>query len=114
MTKISNKQKIKFWQSRLRQLETVEFPPALHRVGQAGVGGDWHENAEYEDAERQVEIIKSSPTKSDIWFCGHYMYIYINFSDSLELNKSCLTASLKCNHDHSTDQTSLWRQSCWH
>ncbi len=59
MTKKSNQAKIKFWQTKLKKLEAVELPRALVRAGTAGVGGDWHENAEFEDAERQVEVIRS-------------------------------------------------------
>jgi transcription elongation GreA/GreB family factor len=46
------------WKEVLKQLQEQELPKAKTRVGLAGVGGDWHENAEFEDAERQLEVIE--------------------------------------------------------
>lgn len=46
------------WKQVLKQLQEEELPKAKQRVGLAGVGGDWHENAEFEDAERQLEVIE--------------------------------------------------------
>lgn len=46
------------WKEVLKQLQDIELPKAKTRVGLAGVGGDWHENAEFEDAERQLEVIE--------------------------------------------------------
>jgi transcription elongation GreA/GreB family factor len=46
------------WKDVLKQLQEEELPKAKQRVGMAGIGGDWHENAEFEDAERQLEVIE--------------------------------------------------------
>jgi transcription elongation GreA/GreB family factor len=46
------------WKEVLKQLQEEELPKAKTRVGIAGFGGDWHENAEFEDAERQLEVIE--------------------------------------------------------
>ena len=55
----TNKQKIKEWVEKLKVLEEVDLPKAKLRVGEAAQTGDWQENAEYEDAERQLEVLQS-------------------------------------------------------
>jgi transcription elongation GreA/GreB family factor len=50
--------KILEWQERLKQLEEIELPKAMQRIGGAAPDGDWHENAAFEDAERQVELVE--------------------------------------------------------
>lgn len=46
------------WKEVLKQLQEIELPKAKTRVGESVIGGDWHENAEFEDAERQLEVIE--------------------------------------------------------
>lgn len=48
--------KIRYWENILKRLEEKELPEAMQRVGESGIG-DWHENAEYEDAERQIQVL---------------------------------------------------------
>lgn len=50
--------KIVVWKNKLKQLEEVVLPKAMQRIGESGIG-DWHENAEFEDAERQVEVVQT-------------------------------------------------------
>lgn len=57
--KVSNKEKIKFWQDKLHEIEQVQLPQAMARLGQSATDGDWHENSEFEDSERQLEIIRT-------------------------------------------------------
>lgn len=59
MVKTLKNPKEEFWKAKLKDLEDIQLPKAMERVGLAGVGGDWHENAEYEDAERQLELIRT-------------------------------------------------------
>lgn len=46
------------WQQVLKQLQEEDLPREQKRLGEAAATGDWHENAEYEDAERQIELIE--------------------------------------------------------
>lgn len=50
--------KIKLWEEKLQQLEKFDLPKAQERLSAAAATGDWQENAEYEDAEEQVEVIR--------------------------------------------------------
>lgn len=50
--------KIKNYQGTLKRLETVDLPRAMKRIGESGVG-DWHENAEYEDAVNQKQLLEA-------------------------------------------------------
>lgn len=50
--------KVKLWLDKLEQLEKVDLPQAQRRVGEAAESGDWEENAEYEDAINQLELIQ--------------------------------------------------------
>jgi transcription elongation GreA/GreB family factor len=54
----TNSTKVKEWKEKLKLLEEEELPKAKERVGNAAETGDWEENAEFEDAERQVEVIQ--------------------------------------------------------
>ncbi len=54
-----NKTSLADWKSKLKTLEEVELPKAMNRIGDAAADGDWHENAEYEDAETQVGVIQA-------------------------------------------------------
>lgn len=47
------------WRKKLNELEKTDLPKAMSRVGESASTGDWHENAEFEDAERQLEIIRT-------------------------------------------------------
>jgi transcription elongation GreA/GreB family factor len=49
--------KIKYWEKRLKQLEQKDLPAAIQRIINARRGG-WWQNAEFEEAGRQIEIIK--------------------------------------------------------
>ncbi len=49
--------KVKYWQQKLKQLEEKDLPKAIQRILNAR-GGGWWQNAEFEDAGRQIEIIK--------------------------------------------------------
>lgn len=49
--------KLVFWQQKLNQLEQKELPKAIQRIGNARRAG-WWQNAEFEDAGRQIAIIK--------------------------------------------------------
>ncbi len=49
--------KVRFWQQKLEQLEKIDLPKAIQRIGNARRGG-WWQNAEFEDAGRQIEIIR--------------------------------------------------------
>lgn len=51
--------KISYWKGKLKELEEVGLPKALKRLGESAESGDWHENAEYEDALREVELARS-------------------------------------------------------
>ncbi len=50
--------KIQLWEEKLRKLVEEDLPKAEQRLTAAAADGDWQENAEYEDAEEQVEVIK--------------------------------------------------------
>lgn len=50
--------KIADWKKKLATLKEVDLPSALKRLEEAAPTGDWEENVEYEDAERQGELIK--------------------------------------------------------
>ncbi len=52
-------ERVKIWKAKLKQLELQELPRAMARIGQSADTGDWSENAEFEDAERQVEFLRS-------------------------------------------------------
>jgi hypothetical protein len=52
------KNKLKFWQNKLKELEDVDLPEAIRRINRVRVN-DWYQNAEFEDSERQILIIKS-------------------------------------------------------
>lgn len=47
------------WRKKLKELEQNELPKAMTRVGESASTGDWQENAEFEDAERQLEVIRT-------------------------------------------------------
>lgn len=57
--KTVDKQKVKLWNQKLKELEEVELPKAMTRIGESASTGDWNENAEFEDAERQVEVLRT-------------------------------------------------------
>lgn len=59
METTANNTKIEDWKRKLRTLEDVDLPRAMGRIGEAASDGDWHENAEYEDAEVQVGVIQA-------------------------------------------------------
>ena len=42
----------------LKQLQEEDLPREQKRLGDAAASGDWQENAEYEDAQRQIELIE--------------------------------------------------------
>ncbi|EKD91561.1 MAG: hypothetical protein ACD_30C00001G0002 [uncultured bacterium] len=46
------------WKKKLKMLEEEDLPKAMARVGESASTGDWNENAEFEDAERQLEVIR--------------------------------------------------------
>lgn len=46
------------WKKKLKLLEEEDLPKAMARVGESASTGDWNENAEFEDAERQLEVIR--------------------------------------------------------
>lgn len=46
------------WKKKLKELEEDELPKAMARVGESASTGDWQENAEFEDAERQLEVVR--------------------------------------------------------
>lgn len=54
-----NKAKINLWLEKLKQLEEVDLPKAKIRIGQSADTGDWHENAEFEDAIEQERVIQT-------------------------------------------------------
>lgn len=58
MDKTQKLAKIQLWSEKLQQLEKVDLPKASERLSAAAAEGDWQENAEYEDAEEQVEVIR--------------------------------------------------------
>ncbi|MCL4367223.1 hypothetical protein M1563_03585 [Patescibacteria group bacterium] len=47
------------WKEKLKKLESEELPKARQRLNDAAPTGDWEENAEYEDAQNQVELLES-------------------------------------------------------
>lgn len=59
MKKNYNENKLLKWKSLLIQLEKIDLPQALKKLGEAAPEGDWHENIEFEDAERQVYVIRA-------------------------------------------------------
>lgn len=59
MDKKQQESKLKLWKLKLQQLEETQLPQALKRIGEAAPVGDWHENAEFEDAETQVSLIQA-------------------------------------------------------
>lgn len=57
--KNSDKNKIKLWRERLKELEEIELAKVLKKLGESITQGDWHENIEFEEAQRQVELIQA-------------------------------------------------------
>ena len=53
-----NQSNLKFWQKKLKQLEEKDLPEAIKRINIVRVN-DWYQNAEFEDSERQIQIIKA-------------------------------------------------------
>ena len=47
------------WKQVLTQLVEEELPRAKERVGKSVEDGDWQENAEFEDASRQLEFVEA-------------------------------------------------------
>ena len=47
------------WKQVLKQLVEEELPRAKERVGKSVEDGDWQENAEFEDASRQLEFVEA-------------------------------------------------------
>lgn len=58
MDKKAIEKKLEEWRIRLKDLEETQLPNALQRLKDAAEGGDWEDNAEYEDSERQVELLQ--------------------------------------------------------
>lgn len=52
------KDKLTIWQDELKRLEELKLPNAQKRVGQSAATGDWHENADYEDAVAEVQLLQ--------------------------------------------------------
>ena len=50
---------IDHWKQVLTQLMEEELPRAKERVGKSVEDGDWQENAEFEDASRQLEFVEA-------------------------------------------------------
>lgn len=50
---------IAHWKQVLEQLLEEELPRAKERVGKSVEDGDWQENAEFEDASRQLEFVEA-------------------------------------------------------
>jgi transcription elongation GreA/GreB family factor len=50
---------IDHWKQVLKQLVEEEVPKAKERVGKSVEDGDWQENAEFEDASRQLEFVEA-------------------------------------------------------
>ncbi len=55
----NHKLSVSDWKKKLKVLEEEELPKAMSRVGESASTGDWNENAEFEDAERQLEVIRT-------------------------------------------------------
>lgn len=51
--------KLKSYQEKLELLETIELPNVIKRIGESATDGDWHENADYEDAVLQKEVTEA-------------------------------------------------------
>ncbi len=50
---------VEHWKEVLKQLLEEELPRVKERVGKSVEDGDWQENAEFEDASRQLEFVEA-------------------------------------------------------